>query len=465
MRRSLMGFVCLLIVTAAFAKPKLPLPEASWTVMIYMNGQDAELEEAAIWDFKEMARVDTGNKINVVVLFDRLGNVEPKWEGTGHFWVRHKDLPLKKNALIHVEESVDMAAGQTLEEFLRWSVSNFPAKHYALIMWCHGSGYRDITPAPAPGEDAKTTLPVLAGATRIPAKASSFDGENELYNAELSRAARKALDELAPGRKLDVLGFDSCLMGMIETAYAMQPIADVMVASEELVPATGFDYAPWLTYLTANPDSSGLDVGKAIVDAFGAFYGKQSKELVETEVSPSRARETTLAAVDLRQIDALAKKLSLLSKAMAGNAALLKNQVAAVRGECAQFAPKEKLPYLHIDLWRFMDLLSKRDGVPPDIQAMARDVRDGIDKAVGGRNYAAANRQGAYGSRGLAIYFPANHSEFKSDPFADGSYKKVKAADNATALKKAREIDPDAIAFVHNENWADFLEAYFKEVK
>lgn len=41
------------------------------------------------------------------------------------------------------------------------------------------------------------------------------------------------------GERIDLLGFDACLMGMMEVAYELQDHTDIMVFSEETIPGGG----------------------------------------------------------------------------------------------------------------------------------------------------------------------------------------------------------------------------------
>ena len=65
-------------------------------------------------------------------------------------------------------------------------------------------------------------------------------------------------------------------------------------------------------------------------------------------------------------------------------------------------------------------------------------------------NYAGQERMGAYGSTGVAIYFPATQRDHLSDPYSEGGYEK----DNTYF----------PVQFVQNEKWADFLHAYWNRV-
>ena len=44
------------------------------------------------------------------------------------------------------------------------------------------------------------------------------------------------------GNKFDWIGFDACLMGMLEVADVLSPYANYMIASEELEAGSGWNY-------------------------------------------------------------------------------------------------------------------------------------------------------------------------------------------------------------------------------
>jgi Clostripain family len=52
------------------------------------------------------------------------------------------------------------------------------------------------------------------------------------------------------GKKLAILGFDSCVMGMLEVGYQFERVAETMIVSEGSVPSAGWTYAKLLGCLT-----------------------------------------------------------------------------------------------------------------------------------------------------------------------------------------------------------------------
>src|SRR4029078_1306807 len=54
---------------------------------------------------------------------------------------------------------------------------------------------------------------------------------------------RKIETTVLIGQKLDLLGFDSCVMGMLEVGYQFNNVAKTLIASEGSVPSAGWTYA------------------------------------------------------------------------------------------------------------------------------------------------------------------------------------------------------------------------------
>ena len=98
-------------------------------------------------------------------------------------------------------------------------------------------------------------------------RAVSFDDDTGkfLYNGDVQQIVAKAAAHLK--RKLDIVGFDACLMSMIETAYGFRDTASFMVSSEELEPGPGWDYSAIVKPLTSRPTMTPLDLSNAVVAA------------------------------------------------------------------------------------------------------------------------------------------------------------------------------------------------------
>ncbi|MEK7812948.1 MAG: S8 family serine peptidase, partial [Candidatus Desantisbacteria bacterium] len=190
-----------------------------WTFMVYLDG-DNDLEDAAIDDFLEMAKVGSTDKINIVVQFDRIPGYNSDhgdWTGTKMFYITKDMTPIPGSATMDIGEA-NMGNPQTLIDFVKWVKLGYPAEHYALVLWNHGGGWRNK-------QKGVSTKDICIDDT---------DGD-VLYMKEVSSA-------LASVSPIDLIGFDACLMAMIEVAYQIKDFGDVMVGSEGNEPNDGWPY-------------------------------------------------------------------------------------------------------------------------------------------------------------------------------------------------------------------------------
>ena len=253
--------------------------QANWTVLVYVMG-DNDLEPFAVGDIFEMAEAGSNEHLNIVTLIDRHpGYADDEVGPLGNF---------EGTQLIHVGkdeilQSVDLGELNTgsadeLAEFVAGGIQQFPADRYALIIWDHGAGWPGMGPDETDGEDI-LTLP------------------------EMGEGISKGF-EAAGVERLDLIGFDACLMGTFEVAHAMRDLADVMVASEELEPGHGWDFSS-LEILRSGDDVSAAELATTIVDT----YEVHAKDY-------GTAFDITLSAIDLTELDELDAALQELGDVM-----------------------------------------------------------------------------------------------------------------------------------------------------
>lgn len=236
----------------------------SWTVMVYMAG-DNNLEDAAIADLNEMEAVALPAGVNLVALLDRAPGYDTSngnWTDTRSGVIVHDSNRATIGSKLASLGELDTGKGATLTNFINAAVAGSPASHYALIVWDHGGG--------------------LAGTCW-----DDSSGGDNLTLAEM----RMAVDaSVVP--KFDLIGFDACLQGMIDQAWDLRELADVVVASQELEPGDGWEYDKFLPGLAQNPNLSAPDLANAIVTTYGQRYAGESS------ITMSAVRTAALA--DLR---------------------------------------------------------------------------------------------------------------------------------------------------------------------
>jgi hypothetical protein len=423
---------------------------AEWTIMVFLNA-DNDLEEEGLEDFMEMSAVGSSEKVNVVVQFDRTPNESDDyedWTQTLRFLVKKGTKPRPSEALEDLSE-VDMGSKDSLADFIRWAQAKFPAKRYMLNIWDHGQGWRFRT-ASIPKltsieairlanfrtEELKQikeqpkipTNKVISSTVRY----ISHDATNgsKLWNREIQNTFEKVF----AGQKVNVIGFDACLMSMMETAYAMRNSASVMVGSEELEPGTGWNYKRILTKLSAKPDVESDVLGRIIVDSYKENY----------EDSDTR---TTLSAIDLSKIDTLAVSVSAMSDVLINKLDAELENIKIARSNCRNYGARYGLH--GIDLGRFSDQLSAVT-TDNDVRDSIKIVRDNLAAAVI-HNYIGRSRgdEHKFGSNGLAIYFPISMTAYKGDQDRSGY----------------DELNTEyPVEFVEKHKWDNFLHRYFEKV-
>ena len=328
----------ILLAAYAFALPTGARALDDWTFMVYLDGAN-NLEDAGIDDFLEMSAVGSSDKVNFVVLFDRLAGYSTgydDWTDTRRGVIGPGDVPdLSWGTSVGEKNMGDPA---TAIEFAQWAIDSYPASNYAFIFWNHGGGWRNTLDKDDP-----------------PVKAVCWDDESGgdcLYMSEV----RSALATIESTRtQIDLVGFDACLMGMIEVAFEIRDCADVMVGSEETEPWDGWPYTPLATWLVANPTATGSALGATIVDEYYASYGN----------------DETQSAIDLAQVRTIPTVIDDLAQAM-------------------------------IDHW---------DDDPAAAKTAALAVKASLDAAV------INEQHGDYwpGAHGLAVYFPEDALYYDSD--------------------------------------------------
>ena len=146
-------------------------------------------------------------------------------------------------------------------------------------MWNHGNGWsHHLSDTNAPG---------------------SAQGHDHLSLPKLRQGIAGALKDTGL-KKLNLVGFDMCLMAQLETATEISELAEVMVASEALEPGDGWPYEQILpTFGQENLGTRRL--GAHIVEAYGKHYGER------------RERVAALSAIDLGEIPKLTESMSTLA--------------------------------------------------------------------------------------------------------------------------------------------------------
>ena len=442
-------FAALIIMSGLLADA-----QAKWTFMVYLDA-DNNLEPFGLIDFNEMEKVGSTSDVNIIVQIDRApgyDNSNGNWTGTRRYRItKDANTGTISSAVVQDIGEVNMGDPNSLTSFIEWASSNYPATNYALVLWDHGGGWQKKKGAGVPMNMAESfnhdhsgsllkSLPFDPVASSNPIRITGIPGSklfprslrnlqrsvlspsnilknvcsdetdgDILYNREVSSAIEAA------GVHLSLIGFDACLMAMIENAYPLRSLADYMVGSEETEPADGWPYDLILNDLTTSPAITPADLAKTIVQRYGQYYDVSQEP-------------TTLSAINLQSIANVASKLDNFTQAITSNNSLW-TVVDQIRTEADKFYIPE-----HKDLWHIADLMLQLSS-DAAVDAAATGLKTAITDCIIGYHTFSPNFANA---KGLAIYFP-----------------------DATNYNAHYGEAANGIDFMQQSQWDEFLISYF----
>lgn len=383
----------------------------TWTVMLYQDADDKILEEDIYIDLNEVERIGSSDAVNIVAQIDRYKggfSGDGNWTGARRYYVTQDDdlERLGSRAVADLGE-VNMSDGQTLVDFVTWTVENYPADKYALIMSDHGMGWPGGWSDPDPRS---------AGDGSIPLAAAIGD---QLYLMELDQA----LSEIRAATgidKLELIGLDACLMSHMEVFGALHEHARYGVASQETEPALGWAYTSFLSQLVSDPTMNGAGLGAAVVDTYirddqrivddrarQRFVGGASSA---NQVARQLESSVTLAAVDLSAMPELSARVNDLALALQG---VDQKAVAKARTYAQPFTSifGSDVPPSYIDLGHFAQMAAESTR-SPQVAAAGQAVLEAMNSAIVREKHGSKKP----GASGFSIYFP--NSELYRNPAA-----------------------------------------------
>ncbi|MBF0545708.1 MAG: hypothetical protein HQM08_14790 [Candidatus Riflebacteria bacterium] len=270
-------------------KPNPPASQGkkTWTILFYINA-DNDLERFGLMNMKQMEKIGSSDKINLVVQLDRLkqgeGNSisDGNWVGARRYFVTKNSDPAKLGSQMVMNlGEVDMGNPKSLADFLTWGVKTYPAERVAVIIWNHGMGWQGVSM----DEESNRYL-------RLPDVSWALREGQKVLSQENGKPSKFAL-----------LDFDACLMATLEVAYELSDTVDFLTASQETEPGTGMPYADYLAPLAANPQMEPREFAKILVEKYVAAYSKKGSFTNKV----IKGTSVTKSAIDLGKIPELVK--------------------------------------------------------------------------------------------------------------------------------------------------------------
>lgn len=442
---------------AAAAIPAEPEPDTEWCLMFYIQASN-NLSKFAQYNLQAMAEIGSRYNFHIAVQWH-----QPRQQGIWRYRVEKGKIDLKYSD----EQAQTYDCAKNLIDFVDWSVKNYPAKKYALVLWNHGVGILDpvwgnpmhvnISEGSNPrieidgitvnqralesfiqGELTKSGGRVFDAADSLSGHEKDmmlheqmqfalnilssenrgllFDEYNHTYlnNQRMVYALRCIKEGPLKGKKLNLLGVDACLMAMAEVMLQVKDYADIFVASQEVELAQGWDYQGFLRpmiYNNVTPD----ELAKNIVQTFGDLYR-------------GRTQLFTQSAIKLSAIKSIYENIDQVAAAykvcFAANGQLFKTAIKRARASCLQYSTPT-----YIDLHSlYTEIIVQIDGLLGSMSKLGdshclRTLRallvTGMELITGSVVANTASSSLAR-SQGISIYYPRY--------FIDASYPKTEFA-------------------------------------
>ena len=430
--------------------------QKEWTIMIYMAG-DNNLAVDMAYAMEQIKGVaaSSADSPNLFVYYDGNSPSIPTLycdfsEPGKPRYVRSYKVP---NKLYDVpkKQNENAAHPKSILNFIDWCVTTVEvendngeitygrrAQRYALIFSGHSLGFQDI------------------GLFKDETSGKSMK-MSDFYDAlKIMTSPAEELPENVPvllGQPLDILGFDSCVMGMLEVGYQFADVAQVLIASEGSVPSAGWTYAKILGCL-AREDNRNIDprrVGELFVRE---FIGSQDSYTVG-------GVSVDMAAWDLSQFAFLSDAFDALSQALIAcfedpNTRIYRQMervILQVHWKCQSYMFDQNVDLgdfcelLYVECGKLVEELVEGEDVDflrDVVQVTCQRILDELKNAVILSGFSGGGYQ--Y-SNGVSVFFPWSWDAYK---VSQKNYESLWFAKEAGTRKQW--------------TWVGFLQTYLKKV-
>ncbi|MEZ4710586.1 MAG: clostripain-related cysteine peptidase [Caldilineaceae bacterium] len=381
-----------------------PAPANTWTAMLYMDG-DTNL--CGVYpELIKRIEEELGDKIgpdgflDVVVLLDRIPSF---CNGDGS--------TVRFHAQVHSRytESIDrwnmgelnMGDPQTLIDFANWAMRNYPAAHYYLAIDDHGGG--------------------VSGLSWDESNLDVDNKSDKLTNAELY-VALKAITRNG-AKKLDLLAYEACLMGLFENAYDARRYADYLFFFPTVNFTNSASYPSYFKDPRFQASSTGRQLGDIMFDVYFQTVNRKAYAMSLVDTTKIDPLQSALNAWAVALIQALPAKQAEIALTRTLAQKVDSNNDGRISDE-DQF----------VDLWDLADKLAAQ-GIAASQGAA---LKAAIQAAVVRADHRSSGRLFYDQTHGLTIYWPQT---------ASGWYRAY--------------VNHNIYSLTRDGQWDEFLRAYF----
>lgn len=389
---------CLFFAAAAHAfqgvAAKKPGEQAvrPWTFLVY--GAADNNADGPILAFLDTVRsaIDDDAGIELLLLIDRHAKYSKDAKSLGEDFTGARLYRLRKNSAerlsggTHLPEltldkdpEINSADASYVQKFIAWGKANYPARHYALLIYSHADG-RTM----CPDEECARDM----GIAELTDKASAADS-------------------------VDVLALELCNMGGIEISYQWRPGtprfgADYLIAIPNAGPPLDWDRAFERVRSAGHKSPSDqplLDPATMSAEQFGKLVIEEGFRGRLMHAGGSKSSEAA-ACYDLRTAADVKRAVDALGVALA--AGDHKEAFLALRSKSESGCAINYNDGAYVDLYDLCRRAAASERLPAGVRDAARAAMDAVDRFVVASFGMRAYDGFEAGKSGVFIVLPAN---------------------------------------------------------
>jgi len=392
-----------------------------WTFLHYGAG-DNNLDRYIQGDVKEMESVGSDANTNIVAILDHT-----QGKGAKTYYITKDNSPNPGTELtspvLETHGVINMADPNVFADFVIKNMKKYPAEHYMVDIGDHGGGW--------------------SGAISDDSSGGWMD------TPKIGQALAKIYQET--GQKIDILGFDCCLMATTEVAHELAPYVNYMVASEESEGGLGWNYNDVLKDGRGETVAPQRNSYKNILMSKEVLGGMQRALRQKIDLEPKEFAMKLIDAAELHQGDLPTMSATDLSKMgeVAKSASDLAKQLIATDTPNATLkglARKTQSFSGKKDFYHFAQLISEDATITDEkLKEAAKGVMGTIGTAVIAEEHASPRYKDAHG---LTIEIPSWGNV--SGDYDDLAFNKDVPEWKESMNKMSRTEVQDAINYIND---------------
>ncbi|HPZ09792.1 MAG TPA: clostripain-related cysteine peptidase [Candidatus Eremiobacteraeota bacterium] len=377
------------------------VPEGVHKKWLFMNfiAADCNLKKYQEANIDNQELVGSDANTHIIAMIDVGPGANPlggTWTGCRTFYVTQDNVPNKVNSPVVADHGnkVDMSDPATLTKFIVDSMAKFPSDYVALVLNDHGGGFTG-------------------------ALADDTDG-GFMSTPQLRQALADA--EKITGKKIDIIGYDACLMAEAEVAHELKDNANILLASEESELGPGWTYSGMLNKAPGMTEAIGR-----LQEALEQRISVSPVDFAKIVVAQNEVNQRyipTFSATDLTKIDTLTKTVDEFAKAIIASEEKSAIKTAMTKGDKygSGYTPYKYLRDLH----------NLADNVGNAVQDVAvKEAAKNVKKAFKEAIIANEHSYKYPNSEGLTIFAPTTSGSGVGYKYGDLAFAKETQWDEA----------------------------------